>query len=219
MSTTTREEPLKLHYNPISPYSQKALTAFHEKHVAFEPAIVDFGSAEARAAYKQKYPLGKVPLLELEDGYLIPESSIIVEYLETHHDTGTRLIPADPELARRARFHDRQFDLYLLETFGKIFFDARRPEGERDARGVTAARETLDIMYRYLDEHFKKRTWTLGDDFTLPDCAAAPALTYLRRVHPFDAHPNLVAYAGRLQERPSFASALAEAAPFLTKLG
>ncbi|MCC6522144.1 MAG: glutathione S-transferase family protein [Polyangiaceae bacterium] len=210
---------MKLYYSPISPFSLKTLTALHEKGVACERQIIDLGAAEARAAYKKKYPLGKVPLLELDDGYLVPESTIIIEYLDTHFDSGTRLIPADPDDARRVRFHDRQFDLYFLDGFGKIFFDARRPEAERDPRGVKAAKSTLDVMYAYLDGHMQKRTWVAGADFSMADCAAAPALAYLRKVYPYDAFKNVVAYAGRLAERPSFAKAWAEAVPVLAKLG
>lgn len=210
---------MKLYYSPISSYSMKTRTAFAEKAVEPELVLVDLGNAEARAAYRKKYPLGKVPLLELDDGYLIPESSTIIEYLDTHFDSGTRLIPTDKDDARRARFFDRQFDLYFSTPMLKIFFDGRRPEGERDARGVADAKATLDIVYRYMDEHMAKRTWVMGDAFTMADCAAAPALAYLRMVYPYADHKNLVAYAGRLAERPSFAKVWADAVPFFAKLG
>ncbi len=209
---------MKLYYHPLSTYSQKTLMAFHEKRVSFTPEIVNLFSPEGQAAYRKIYALGKIPLLTLDDGWTIPESSIIIEYLDTHFSSGTRLIPEDKDLARRCRFHDRQFDLYVNEPFQKVFFDARRPEAERDPKGVAAAKERLDLMYTYFNKVLEKNTWVLGETFSMADCAAAPSLAYLGATYPFDAHPHLKAYWGRLAERPSFKKVLAEAEPYIAKL-
>jgi glutathione S-transferase len=209
---------VKLYYHPLSTYSQKTLMAFQEKGVSFTPEIVDLTSPESREAYKKIYPLAKLPLLILDDGWAIPESSIIIEYLDTHFDSGTRLIPEDKDLARRARYHDRQFDLYVNESFQKVFFDGFRPESERDPKGVAAAKERLDVMYTFLEKHFARNTWALGDTFSMADCAAAPCLAYLLSTYPFQAYPHLTAYWGRLAERPSFKKVLAQAEPYLAKM-
>jgi glutathione S-transferase len=210
---------MKLHYFPLSTYSQKALIALYEKGTDFTLEMVDFLSAEGRAAYKKIYPLGKVPLLVRDDGWIVPESTIIVEYIEQHHQGGTKLIPADPELARRTRFMDRMFDLYVNDPFQVIFFDARKPEAERSPTAVAAARERLDVMYEFLDKHLAKcGPWAVGEAFTMADCAAAPALTGARMVHPFDKHQNLMSYFGRLTERPSFARVLTETKPYVARL-
>ena len=73
---------MKLYYAPVSTYSQKALIALYEKGLAFEPEIVELTSADARAAYEQVYPLGKVPFLMADDGWAVPESTIIIEFLD-----------------------------------------------------------------------------------------------------------------------------------------
>lgn len=209
---------MKLYYHPISTYSQKTLMAFQEKGVSFTPEIVDLMSPEGREAYKKIYPLAKIPLLILEDGWAIPESSIIIEYLDTHFDSGTRLIPEDKDLARRVRYHDRQFDLYVNEPFQKLFADGLRPESERDPKGVAAARERLDVMYTYFEKHFAKNTWALGDTFSMADCAAAPCLAYLQTAYPFQAYPHLTAYWGRLAERPSVKKVRAQGEPYLARM-
>ena len=64
----------------------------------------------------------------------------------------------------------------------------------------------------------RKRVWTVSrvsESGGSGDCAAAPALNYARMVYPFEQYKHLMAYAGRLAERPSFARALKEAAPIL----
>jgi glutathione S-transferase len=188
---------------------------FHEKEQAFESQIVQLNDPASRAAYLAVNPLGKLPTLVLDDGYVIPESSIILEWLDTHVTTGTKLIPDDKDLARRTRFHDRLADLYVNNPTATIFFDGLKPEAERNPAAVKSAGETLDTMFGLLDKTFAKNTWVLGEIFTMADLALAPSLAYLRMVRPYTAHKNLVAYAGRVLERPSYLKVAAVAAPLL----
>jgi glutathione S-transferase len=59
------------------------------------------------------------------------------------------------------------------------------------------------------------KTWAMGDEFSMADCAAAPSLFYANMVMPFaDTYKNAAAYLGRLMKRPSFARALEEAQPY-----
>lgn len=206
---------MKLYYHPRSGYSQKVLIALHEKRAAFTPVLVepgDFATTLAKVS-----PLGKVPVLVLDNGWKIPESTIIIEYLDTHLSTGTRLIPEDRDLARQTRFHDRINDLYIHDSVAKIFFDGQKPEAKRDPDGVAAAHARLDTMFAGLEEHLTKRTWIMGDTFTMADCALVPPLGYARMLHPFDKYKNLSAYFARAAERPSVAKVHAELAPYLAK--
>jgi glutathione S-transferase len=195
---------MKLYYFSLSPYSQKALIALAEKGARYEAVHVDLNDPNARAEFAKVSRLGKLPFLvdEARD-WKVPESSIIIEYIDRHYPGGTQLIPSDPELSRQARFYDRLFDLYVTEPALKIFFDARRPEGQHDSIGVAAAQKRLDGTYALFDEALAKKTWVLGDAFSIGDVAAAPALAVARMMRPFDAHKNLMAYLGRLSERES----------------
>ena len=207
---------MKLYFHPLSTYSQKTVIAFHEKGVPFEPQIVNLMDPAGRAEYEKLYPLGKIPSLVRDDGWFIPESTIIVEYLEGYFpDQGPRLIPPERDAARQARFLDRMLDHYLNDPFIMVFFDQFRAPADRDPQAVAAARRTIDITYGYLDRQLAERTWLLGDEFSLADCAAAPPLGYLRQTHPFAAHEPIARYWQRLEARPSVARVLAEAAPYL----
>jgi glutathione S-transferase len=205
---------MKLYYFPRSSYSQKVLMALHEKAATFTPVIVDLPDPQARADYRAINPLGKVPLLVLDDGWKIPESSIIIEYLDSHLRTGARLIPDDRDLARQTRFHDRLADLYVNDSMTTILFDSRKPEAQRNPDAVATARQRLDTVFTGLDAHLAARTWVMGDAFTMADCALAPSLAYCRTVFPFDRWKHLSAYAARVFERPSFLAVQAEAAPY-----
>jgi glutathione S-transferase len=211
---------MKLYYHPISTYSQKVVIAFAEKNVKFEPHVVDLMNPAAMQEYRSVNPQGKVPTMILDDGWKIPESSIIVEWLDTKHAGGTRLIPKDEDLARRTRFFDRLSDLYLNDPMQTILFDGMKPEADREPKRVAAAKKTLDIQLGMMDQGVGKTSpWILGEHFTMADCAAAPVLFYLRTVHPFTQHKNVEAYWNRVSERPSVKAAFEAAMPYLRQIG
>ena len=67
-----------------------------------------------------------------------------------------------------------------------------------------------------IDREMATRTWAMGEEFSLADCAAAPALFYANEVMLFgDSHDNVAAYFRRLKARPSYARVLREAEPYL----
>lgn len=205
---------MKLYYHPISPYSHKALIAFYEKDVSFEPAIVNLGDPEGRAAYEKIYPLCKIPLLVLKDGYMVPESTIIVEYLEGHFDQGTRLIPKGMDDARRVRFMDRVVDLYVNEPMLKVFFDQIKLREILPA-DLERARKVLAMSYSMLDRGLEKTTWIAGNDFSMADCGLIPCLYNLQNLFPFSSYTHLSRYWKQAQERASYQRVREEQEPAL----
>jgi len=207
---------LTLHAHPLSSYCWKVLIALYENGTVFDFALVDFGDADSAAAFARLWPIAKFPVL-VDRGRTIVESSIIIEYLDLHHRGAVRLIPhqADPDAALKARMLDRVFDDYVMTPMQKIVGDRIRPAEARDPHGVAEARTLLDRSLGWLEAELAGRTWAAGEDFTLADCAAAPALHYADKVQPFRAtHPLLAAYLGRLESRASFRRVLDEAAPY-----
>ena len=207
---------LKLYFHPLSSFCQKALIAFYENDTPFEPHIVDLADAKSSAAFKAIWPIGKFPVLRDEaNDRTVPESSIIIEYLAQHYPGRTQLVPADPELARQTRLHDRFYDLYVNVPMQKIVTDKLRPPGKNDPHGVEQAQALLLTACGMIEQEMATKTWAMGDAFSMADCAAAPALFYVNLTMPLGGtHRNAAAYLGRLMERPSFARALKEAQPY-----
>lgn len=206
---------LKLYYHPFSSFCQKVLVALYENGAAFEREIVDLGDPEQSEALRRLWPLRKFPVLRDEErGLTIPESSVIVAYVERHHPGRAKLIPDDGDLALRVDALDRIFDNYVSMSVTKVVVDRIRPEGRRDPQGVEEARALIESAYGLLDSELPAGGWAAGEAFTLADCAAAPALFYSNIVVPFGRHSNLAAYYQRLLERPSFARAVDEARPY-----
>ncbi len=97
----------------------------------------------------------------------------------------------------------------------KIVGDRLRPEGKKDPHGVEEARARLRVSYGMVEQEMATRRWAMGEEFSLADCAAAPALFYANEVMPFgDEHANVAAYLDRLKARPSYARVLKEAEPY-----
>ena len=207
----------ELYYHPIASYCWKALIALYEADVPFQKRFVNLGDATQRAAFLELTPLGKFPLLrDMERDRCIPESSIVIEYLAQHAPSAASLFPSSAELLLEVRAKDRFFDLYVMEPMSKIVDDKIRPQNERDPRGVAEAHARLDTAYGMAERFLRKSGWAVADEFSLADCAAAPALFYANKVHPLStALPRLQAYLARLEARPSFARVLREAEPYM----
>ena len=207
---------LTLHYHPLSSYCWKVLIALYENDTRFEPKLVDLGDPASRAAFAALWPMAKMPVLEdRARGRIIPETSIIIDHLDLHYPGPIRFVPEDPERALEVRLWDRICDNYLQGPMQKIVGDRLRPEGEKDSFGVAEARGSLASAMDMFECQVSERRWTTGDDFTLADCAAAPALFYADKVMPIaQSHPKAQALLGRLKARPSFARVLAEAEPY-----
>jgi glutathione S-transferase len=206
---------LRLYYHPLSSFCMKALVALYENGVAFEGEVVNFMDADQSAAFKQMWPIRKFPVLRDEAAdRLVPETSIIIEYIDQKYPGAVRLFPADPDAVREMRLKDRFFDLYVHMQMQKVIVDRLRPEGQNDTFGVAEAREMLRTAYRMIDKAMADRKWAMGDAFTMADCAAAPALFYGEMAEPFGDCRNVGAYLARLKARPSFARVLQEAEPY-----
>lgn len=200
---------LQLYLHPLSSYCQKAKTAFYEKDIPFEAKMLD-GSEPVASEFAALWPVGRFPIL-VDGERMIFETTIIIEYLDAHYPGAIRLIPRDPDMAIEARMMDRFFDNYLNGPQQRIVDIALG----RDTAEEAPVRAKLDTAYGALDRLLAGRTWAAGEEFSLADCSAAPALLYADWTHPIPKiHTNVWAYRDRLLARPSYARALDEARPY-----
>jgi glutathione S-transferase len=208
---------LKLYFHPLSSFCQKVLIALYENRTAFEPHIVDLGDESSRATFLKVWPIGKFPVLRDERrDRTIPESSAIIVYLDEHYPGPVPLLPKGADLVWQVHLWDRFYDLHVNEPMQKIVTDRIRPAGRKDPLGVEQAKARLQTAYGLVEERMSRQTWAAGADFSMADCAAAPALFYANKVTPFgEQNPHTASYFQRLLERPSYARTLEEAQPYL----
>jgi glutathione S-transferase len=207
---------LTLYSHPLASFCHKVLIALYENGTPFEARLVDLGDAAERDRLLALWPVGKIPVLRDEArNRTVPETSIIIDYLERHYPGPRPLLPRDPEARLEARLWDRFYDLYVQGPMQRIVADRLRPEAERDPRGVAEARAALETAYGMIERQMAAKEWAIGDAFSIADCAGAPALFYAHTVVAFGAgHARTAAYLDRLTARPCFARVLAEAGPY-----
>ena len=156
---------LTLHFHPLSSFCWKALIALYENEIAVhaEPGRSrqsgrTRGAAEAVADREISGPAATMRADET-----VPESSIIIEYLDRHYPGTTRFIPDEPGLALQTRLRDRFYDLYVHLPMQKIMGDRLRAEGKKDPHGVEEARAQLRTSYAMIEQQMATGSWAMGE--------------------------------------------------------
>ena len=136
---------------------------------------------------------------------------MIIEYLGRFYGGAQPLIPQDWDSALEVRLWDRFFDNYVQGPMQQIVAD--RLYGTNG--DLSQQRSNLLTAYAMLEQRMASRIWAASPDFSLADCAAAPALFYARTLVAFpEDHRHLSAYFERLVQRPSFRRVIDEARPY-----
>jgi len=179
---------IKLYDADRCPYCARVRIILAEKGIDYEAVVVDL--RDRPSWIYEKNPLGKVPVLE-EDGLVLPESAVIMEYLEERYPKPP-LWPADPAERAEGRLLVERFD-----SLSRPYYSLRR--GEEDAR------DRLDDQLALLDDRLGERPFLTGQEFGLADVAYLP---WILRAESslgvdLDIHPALAAWVERAAERPS----------------
>jgi glutathione S-transferase len=203
---------LTLYYHPLSSYCHKVLIALYENGVHFERRQTNLGEPADRAELGALWPVTKFPVLRDTDrNRVLPESSIIIEYLDRHYPSTHTLLPLEGDDALQVRLWDRIVDNYVHTPMQRIVGDHLGAE-----RGnMEPQRALLDVAYGMLDARLGESQWLAGDTFSMADCAAAPALFYASTLRAFPAQClRLPDYFERLVQRPSVRRVHEEAKPW-----
>jgi glutathione S-transferase len=171
------------------PYAARARIALAEKGVEFETVEIDL--SDRPAWLYEKNPAGRVPVLE-EDGRPLPESAVIMEFLDERYPEPA-LLPADP--ADRA--HVRCL-IFRDDEFTDPYYAFRRGEGFED----------FDKALRRFDEMLAVQPYLGGAEYSLADIAFVPWVLRARDALgvDFEPYPALGAWLARLEERPAIAA-------------
>jgi glutathione S-transferase len=207
---------MKLVIAKPSPFARKVRVALHEKALAFEEVVENPWAAGT--AVPGTNPLGKVPALILEDGRVVYDSKVVVEYLETL-GRPPPLIPVDPGL----RIAHKQIEALadgISDAVVLVVLERSRPADLQSADWVGRQVRKIEAATAELARLLGAGEWLTGFGFGLADIAAGCALGYLDLRFPeFDwrsRHPALASYFARLDARPSFAATRPESQPIAT---
>jgi glutathione S-transferase len=181
---------LVLYDAPRCPYCARVRILLAEKGIEHEPVVIDLD--DRPAWLYEKNPLGKVPVLE-EGAFVLPESRVIMEYLEERYPDPP-LLPAEPAGRALVRLAFERFD-ELSGPYYAVAFRGQPPQA-------------LEAALASLDASLSDRSYLAGARFGLADIAYVPWVLRapIRAGVDLDGHPNLRAWMDRLAERPSIAA-------------
>ena len=196
---------LKLIASLTSPYARKVRVALAEKKI--ECALVLESPWTPGNNVAEFNPLGKVPVLVMEDGTTIYDSRVIVEYLDSVSPV-SRLIP-EPSRQRIAVKRWEALGDGICDAVAAIVLEGRRPARQQSNDWVDRQQHKIALGVLELARDLDEKPWCSGEGYSLADIATGCALGYLDLRQPeLDwraQHPNLARLAEKLAKRPSFA--------------
>lgn len=197
---------LQLFYSPgacsLSPH-----IALREAGLPFELVRVNLKTktTEGDADFLAIHAKGYVPALLTEDGELISEGAIIVQYI-ADRVPDARLAPSHGTKERRRL---QEWLHFIATELHKGFGPLNHPSAGEPLKA--ALREKLDKRFAILARGVTDRPYLLGEDFSVADGYAYYVLRSLRKLDTaaLEGNETLRSYFERIGQRPSVRAALA----------
>ncbi|MBA3903817.1 MAG: glutathione S-transferase [Rhodocyclaceae bacterium] len=196
---------MKLIGSLTSPYVRKARIVLAEKKIEYDFVLDNPWNADTGVT--KLNPLGKVPVLVLDDDSTLFDSRVIVEYLDSV-TPNNRLLP----VPGRERIRIKRWEALadgVCDAAVSALLEGKRPKKEMSLSLIERQRDKVLRGLEMMSEELGEQPWCTGNTFSLADIVVGVALGYLVfRFPDIDwraAHPNLARLYGELMERPSFA--------------
>ncbi|MBW8330028.1 MAG: glutathione S-transferase N-terminal domain-containing protein [Thiobacillus sp.] len=195
---------MKLVTSLTSPYGRKVRVVLAEKKIPFQLQVENPWQPDSPVSALN--PLGKVPVLVLEDGISVFDSRVIVEYLD-HVSPVAHLIPGEPKSRMIVRGVEALAD-GVTDAAVAVYLERKRAAEQQSSDWLTLQEKTLFRGLEALSEALGEKPWYLGNSMTLADVACGCTLGYLGLRFPEidwrGAHPNLAKLFDKLMTRASF---------------
>lgn len=196
---------LKLIASTTSPYARKVRIALAEKKIEYQ-MVESSGWSPGNPVHAWN-PLGKLPVLILDDGTHLYDSRVIVEYIDLVSPV-SRLIP-EPARQRIAVKKWEALADGVCDASSAIVIERRRPANLQSDEWIARQRRKIDEGTAELARELGERAWCHGEGYSLADIATGAALGYLdlrfAELDWRDLYPNLARLADKLDKRASFA--------------
>ena len=196
---------MKLIASLTSPYVRKVRIVLAEKKIDCD-LVLDSPWVEGNQVAASN-PLGKIPVLLLDDESPLYDSRVIAEYLDTVAPNN-RLLPA----SGRERISVKRWEALadgVLDVVVAAFLEARRPDGERSPSWIERQRGKVNQALKVMSDDLGDQPWCHGSGLSLADIAVGCALGYvsfrLGDIRWREQYPNLAQLYEKLMQRPAFA--------------
>ncbi|MEN3373124.1 glutathione S-transferase [Dechloromonas sp. ZS-1] len=196
---------MKLIGSYTSPFVRKVRIVLAEKKMECEFDIDSPWTADS--AVPNHNPLGKIPVLLLDDGTPLFDSRVIVEYID-NVTPNNKLFPAP----NRERIEVKRWEALadgLLDAAVAALLEGKRPDGEKSAGWIERQLGKVDRSLAFMADELGEKNFCMGTHFSMADIAVGTALGYLNFRFPAidwqERHANLAKLYDKLMQRPSFA--------------
>lgn len=196
---------LKLFYTQNSPYARKVRVVAAEKHIDVNEALVVL--AESDNAAKQFNPLGKVPVLILDNSTAIYDSPVIAEYLDKKSPVAN-LIPVDNEVRVKVKTWEALAD-GVCDAAVAVMLEKRRQVEKQDETFIAKQKVKVISGLNTFEQALAGKDWLVNNKYSLADIALACMVGYvsIRFESEIDLsrqYPNLFAFYQKLLARPIY---------------
>lgn len=195
---------MKLIGTTTSPYTRKVRMVLAEKRMDCEFIVEAPNTPEG--VVSRYNPLGKIPVLVLDDEHTIFDSRVIVEYLD-NATPGNRLIPEE----KRPRIQVRRWEALAdgcTDAAVAVVLEKRRPAEQQSSDWMVRQQGKVDRALQFMADELAAKLWCAGDFFTLADIAVGSCLGWMELRLPDlpwrRNHPNLARLFDKLAQRQSF---------------
>jgi glutathione S-transferase len=195
---------MKLIGTQTSPYTRKVRVVLAEKRIECE--FEEDAPSDPATRVPQFNPLGKVPVLIMDDGSALYDSRVIVEYLDSASPV-SRLLPD----INRERVQVKRWEALadgVCDAAVAIVAEKRRSADKQDPAWIERQSKKMERGVLTIAEELSERHWCFGEGYSLADIAVGIALGYLDLRFPEldwrTTYPNVAAHAEKLFKRPSF---------------
>jgi glutathione S-transferase len=192
---------MKLYGSLTSPYVRKVRVLIREKNLACEFVVADAWAADSPIPALN--PLGKVPALALDNGDVLFDSPVIVEYLDSLN--APALLPVSG-VARWETLRWQALADGMLDATVSRLLELRRPTEQQSAENVRRQEDKIARSIEYTEQRLSRESWLMENRFTLADLVMAVALEYIDFRYPHNwrgRHARLAQWLAGVSARPS----------------
>ncbi|UCV12403.1 glutathione S-transferase [Dechloromonas denitrificans] len=199
---------MKLIGSHTSPFVRKVRIVLAEKKIEYDFEIDSPWLEDSKVPNIN--PLGKIPVLLLDDNTPLFDSRVIVEYID-NVTPNNKLFPAP----NRERIEVKRWEAVadgICDAAASAFLEAKRPKKEQSASWIARQRDKIMRGLDFMAEELGDKAFCMGTHFSMADIASVTALGYLAfrfaDINWQESHPNLAKLYAKLMQRPSFADSV-----------
>lgn len=199
---------MKLIGSYTSPFVRKVRVVLAEKKIEYDFVVDSPWTAESKVPAVN--PLGKIPVLMLDDETPLFDSRVIVEYID-NVTPNNKLFPAP----NRERTEVKRWEALadgICDAAANAFLEAKRPAGQKSDDWIARQRDKIARSLEFMSEELGEKPFCMGTHFSMADVAVGTALGYLKfrfaDIAWPETHANLARLYDKLMQRPSFADTL-----------